>query len=95
MSGGPKNYAFKTDAGKSVQRVKGITLNHRASQIVTMKALEKMIFKALEEVIVTYPHKIQRTKRHELLMKRFTKKSQIVYDKRQIIDDFKTLPLGY
>ncbi|XP_052681401.1 uncharacterized protein LOC128162281 [Crassostrea angulata] len=95
MSGGPKNYAFETDTGKSVQKVKGITLNHRASQIVTMKALEKMIFKELDEVTVTYPHKIQRTKRHELLTKRFTKKYQIVYDKRQIINDFKTLPFGY
>ncbi len=95
MSGGPKNYAFETDTGKSVQKVKGLTLNHRASQIVTMKALEKMIFKELDEVTVTYPHKIQRTKRHELLTKHFTKKYQIVYDKRQIIDDFKTLPFGY
>lgn len=95
MSGGPKNYAFETDTGKSVQKVKGLTLNHRASQIVTMKALEKMIFKELDEVTVTYPHKIQRTKRHELLTKHFTKKYQIVYDKRQIIDDYKTLPFGY
>lgn len=95
MSGGPKNYAFETDTGMAVQKVKGLTLNHRASQIVTMKALEKMIFKELGEVTVTYPHKIQRTKRHELLTKRFTKKYQMVYDKRQIIDDFKTLPFGY
>lgn len=90
MSGETKNYAFETDTGKSVQKVKGIALNHRASQIVTMKSLEKMIFKELDEVTVTYPHKIQRTKRHELLTKRFTKKYQIVYDKRHIIDDFKT-----
>lgn len=95
MSGGPKNYAFETDTGKTVQKVKGLTLNHRASQIVTMDALEKMIFNQLPDVTVNYPHKIQRTKRHELLTKPFTKKYQIVYDKRQIIEHFNTLPFGY
>lgn len=58
MSGGPKNYAFETDCGNTVQKVKGITLNYRASQ----DTLEKMIYQDLEDVIVTYPHKIQRIK---------------------------------
>lgn len=43
MSGGPKNYAFETERGHTVQKVKGITLNHRASQIVTLDTLDKMI----------------------------------------------------
>lgn len=57
--------------------------------------LEKMIYRDLEDVIVTYRHKIQRNKRHELLTKPFTKTFQIVYDKRQITKDYKTLPFGY
>lgn len=52
MSGGPKNYAFETNTGQTVQKVKGITLNYRASQIVTMDSLEKMIFKQLDDVTV-------------------------------------------
>lgn len=40
--GGPKNYAFETKTGNTVQKVKGITLNYRASKIVTMDSLEKM-----------------------------------------------------
>lgn len=95
MSGGPKNYAFETDCGNTVQKVKGITLNYRASQIITLDTLEKMIYQDLEDVIVTYPHKIQRNKRHELLTKPLTKTFQIVYDKRQITEDYKTLPFGY
>lgn len=59
MSGGPKNHAFQTDTGNSIQKVKGITLNHRASQIVTLDTLEKMIYLDLKDVAVTYPHKIQ------------------------------------
>lgn len=41
MSGGPKNYAFETDCGNTVQKVKGITVNYRASQIITLDNLEK------------------------------------------------------
>lgn len=28
MSGGPKNYAFETNTGQTVQKAKGITLNY-------------------------------------------------------------------
>ena len=38
MSGGPKNNASETKGGYSAQKVKGITLNHRAYQIVTLEA---------------------------------------------------------
>ena len=50
MSGGPKNYAFETEKGHSVQKVKGITLNYRASQIVTLEALEKMIHQEIGDL---------------------------------------------
>lgn len=74
MSGGPKNYAFETNTGQTVQKVKGITLNYRASQIVTMDSLEKMIFKQLDDVTVKYPHKIQRSKKHQLFTRPLSKK---------------------
>ena len=51
MSGGPKNYAFETEKGQSVQKVKGITLNYRASQVVTLEALEKMIHQEIEVTV--------------------------------------------
>ena len=50
ISGGPKNYAFETEKGHSVQKVKGITLNYRASQIVTLEALEKMIHQEIGDL---------------------------------------------
>lgn len=60
MSGGPKNYAFETDCGNTVQKVKDITLNYRASKVITLDTLAKMIYQDLKDVIATYPHKIQR-----------------------------------
>ncbi|XP_022298821.2 uncharacterized protein LOC111107766 [Crassostrea virginica] len=95
MSGGPKNYAFETEKGQSVQKVKGITLNYRASQVVTLEALEKMIHQEIEDLQVRYPHKIFRNSRHELHTRPLAKTYQIVYDKRQVINDYHTLPFGY
>ncbi|XP_061168350.1 uncharacterized protein LOC133177309 [Saccostrea echinata] len=45
MSGGPKNYAYLTDKGNSACKVKGLTLNYRASDIVSPETLEKMLKK--------------------------------------------------
>ena len=95
ISGGPKNYAFETEKGHSVQKVKGITLNYRASQIVTLEALEKMIHQEIGDLQVNYPHKINRNKRHELHTRPLAKTYQIVYDKRQVIGQYQTLPFGY
>ena len=60
MSGGPKNYAFETEKGQSV-KVKGITLNYRASQVATLEALEKMIHQEIGDLQVNYPHEISGT----------------------------------
>lgn len=80
---------------KRYKKSKAFTLNYRASQIVTMDSLEKMIFKQLDDVTVKYPHKIQRSKKHQLFTRPLSKNYKIVYDKRQMIDHFKTLPFGY
>lgn len=60
-----------------------------------MDSLEKMIFKQLDDVTVKYPHKIQRSKKHQLFTRPLSKNYKIVFDKRQMIDHFKTLPFGY
>jgi hypothetical protein len=59
MSGGPKNYAYETQGGKSVCKVKGLTLNYRAYQIVSPATLEKMLKGEEEEIHVSYPHFIR------------------------------------
>jgi hypothetical protein len=94
MSGGPKNYAYETEGGKSLCKVKGLTLNYRASQIVSPTILEKML-KGEEEVHVSYPHFSQRTRKHDVRIIPLVKKYQIVYDKRQLVHNCNTLPYGY
>ncbi|XP_062575191.1 uncharacterized protein LOC134237107 [Saccostrea cucullata] len=95
MSAGPKNYGYRTAKGTEVHKVKGITLNYRTSQIVSLETLEKMLKGEIEEVTVPYPNKIQRTRDHEVVNKPLEKKYRIVYDKRQLLPSYNTLPYGY
>jgi hypothetical protein len=48
-----------------------------------------------EEVHVRYPHFIQRTRQHDVRTVPLDKKYQIVYDKRQLVHNYNTLPYGY
>jgi hypothetical protein len=96
MSGGPKNYAYETQGGQSSCKVKGLTLNYRASQIVSPATLENMLKgEEEEEVTVSYPHFIIRTRQHHVHTVALDKKYQIVYDKRQRVHQYNTLPYGY
>ena len=60
VSGGPKNYTYKTfnsvtGAEKTICKVRGITLNYNASQLVNFETIREMILKADEkETIVVY-----------------------------------------
>jgi hypothetical protein len=72
--------------------VKGLTLNYRASQIVYPATLEKMLKGEEEEVPVRYPHCIQRTHQHDVRTIPLVKKYQTVYDQRQLVHHYNTLP---
>ncbi|XP_062622349.1 uncharacterized protein LOC134283849 [Saccostrea cucullata] len=93
MSAVPKNYGYRPAKGTEVH--KGITLNYRTSQIVSLETLEKMLKGEIEEVTVPYPHKIQRTRDHDVVTKHLEKQYRIVYDKRQLLPSYNTLPYGY
>ncbi|XP_062570462.1 uncharacterized protein LOC134232499 [Saccostrea cucullata] len=95
MSAGPKNYGYRTAKGTEVHKVKGLTLNYRTSQIVSLETLEKMLKGEKEEVTVPYPNKIQRTRDHDVVTKPLDKQYRIMYDKRQLLPSYNTLPYGY
>ena len=54
-----------------------------------------MIHREIHDLTVHYPYKIHRNSRHELHTKPLAKTYQIVYDKRQIVGQYSTLPFGY
>ena len=101
ISGGPKNYCYRTSSNKVETKIRGITLNCTARQKVNFDVIRELVHlhavcKVNNTVTVDIPYKITRnTKTKSIETKRTKKDYRIVYNKRVIIDDYKTLPYGY
>ena len=82
-------------------KVRGITLNCSAQQKVNFDVIRSLVYlhakcNVTGKVTVDIPLKITRNaKDKNIETKRMKKDYRIVYDKRLIIDDYKTLPYGY
>jgi hypothetical protein len=65
VSGGPKNYAYKTSKKKTVCKVRGITLNYATAQLVNFDSIRNMILctDATDVITVRTERKIKRKKR--------------------------------
>ena len=100
-SGGPKNYGYKTSGGKTDIKVRGITLDCTARQKVNFESMCELVSLRAEcgvtgTVTVDIPFRITRnTRTKEIQTKRMKKDYRVVYNKRVIIDYYKTLPYGY
>ncbi len=101
MSGGPKNYAYHTAKGKSETKVRGITLNHSTQQKISPEVIRALVYlhtkcEVEAKVTVNIPFKITRDKKEKnIVTKKMNKDYRIVYDKRVIVDNSKTLPYGF
>jgi hypothetical protein len=101
VSGGPKNYSYRTNTDKVETKVRGITLNCTAKQKVNFDVIRSLVYLHAEcnvtgQVSVDIPFKITRnTKTKNIETKRMKKDYRIVYNKRVIVDDYRTLPYGY
>ena len=49
VSGGPKNYSFKTYLGKQVCKVKGFSLNYKNSQLINFSSMLQLVSRPREE----------------------------------------------
>ena len=101
----PKNYAYKTYISasgeiKSVCKVRGITLNYSASQLVNFEKIKDMILckKDDESVIVRTENKIKRKKIDggvHLISESEDKTYRVSFLKRRRLNDNTSLPFGY
>lgn len=97
VSGGPKNYAYRTVSGKEECKVRGFTLNWKNSKLINFEAIRDMICTSRKSVVtVSNPNKICRDSRKRKLYNQCEdKKYQIVYTKRRILSNLDTVPYGY
>ena len=97
VGAGPKNYAYQLDSGKTVVKIRGITLNSSAIRVVNFDTVANMVKGIGPDVVTVHnPHKIVRDyKNKEIITKSQNKDYRVVYTKRIIIDDYKTVPYGY
>jgi hypothetical protein len=81
--------------------VRGITLDCTARQKVNFDVIRVLVYlrtkcQVTGQVSVDIPFRITRNnKTKEIVTKRMKKDYRIVYDKRVIVDNYKTLPYGY
>jgi len=102
---GPKNYAYKTynsstGESKTVCKVRGITLNYSASQLVNFEKIKDMILskKDGETVIVRTENKIKSKKIDVgvlLISEPEDKTYGVSFLKRRRLNDNTSLPFGY
>ena len=101
ISGGPKNYAYITNNGKSETKIRGITLNCAATKKINLDVMRHLVDSHVnchteEKVTVDMPFKITRDKNEKkIVTKRMKKDYRIVYNKRVITENYGTLPYGY
>ena len=95
------NYCYKTANNKIETKVRGITLNCTDLEKVNLYVIRVLLYLTAicnveGRVTVDIPFKITRYKHSkDIVPKRQKKDYQIVYNKRVIINDYKTIPYGY
>ena len=101
VSGGPKNYAYRTKKGKTETKIRGITLDHGATGKLNHDVVRALVHLHVNcdtdaKVTVDMPFKITRDKKEKnIITKKMKKDYRIVYNKRVITENYVTLPYGY
>ena len=96
VSGGPKNYAYKTSTGSECCKVRGFTLNFKNASIVNFESVKEIVTIMQDATLSVENNKILRDKAKRVLYNKVGKKKyRMVYTKRVIQPNFDTLPYGY
>lgn len=98
VSGGPKNYAYRTVKGKETWKVCGLTQNYRTRQKMDFNTIKAMVTasETVPDEVVIEDTTIVRNKLTAKLETRPSKKTyKINFDKGIVGDDFMVYPYGY
>ena len=96
---GPKNYTYKLNSGEVACKVRGFSLNYRASQVINFESMKEALYswkKKDKKELVTVRTEILRDKKSPKVYNKVVHKHYgVVYDKRIVLDNFTTVPYGY
>ena len=101
VSGGPKNYAYRTKKGKTDTKIRGITLDYTTTGKINHDVVRALVHLHTNcntegKVTIDIPFKITRDKKEKIIVtKKMKKDYHIVYNKRVITENYATLPYGY
>ena len=96
VSAGPKNYCYKLDGGKTKALVKGFALNNTSSKEINFESIRNIVTTDQSKQIITDQLRFSRDKVNWTNSTSIIKKSyRLVFDKRILFHDFKTLPFGW
>ncbi|XP_078531047.1 uncharacterized protein LOC144817954 [Lissotriton helveticus] len=102
-SAGPKTYSYKTNTNKVCMKVKGITLNVSNTLKINFDSLKDLVheYSAAADhendktIVVNQPCIVRSKKKWEITTQPLHKTLRVVFDKRVLTTDYKTLPYGY
>ena len=101
VSGGAKNYGYRTVGGKVCCKVRGFTLNVRGRAALNYDSMKEHIMNTLAQedqdapIPVTNPHHFARDTTHKSIkLVSQTKQYRLVFDKR-VVEGTSSLPFGY
>ena len=106
VCGGSKQYAYRTEKGKEVIKIRGITWNREAEEQINFDLLHKLVDVQLgvresdgsEDVkTINYPSKIKRDSlKYRVFTSSYDKKYRLIFNKRVIIPrSYHSYPIGY
>ena len=99
MAPGPKNYAFRTNSGKTCLKVRGFTLKQQTQATINLDVIKQMLTNAEnvpDSVEVDMGTRFVRDKQHwRLHSAPYAKRYRIKYDKRLMLSNYYTLPWGF
>ena len=96
VSLGAKTYAYKTNQGNAVVKVKGFTLDGKTRKELNFEKFLNLLTDQ-NEIRVKYDEQLRRKKKElQIEQVAMTKTLRVTYDKRWLLDriEWKTLPWG-
>ena len=99
VSCGPKNYSYRVNTGEIVCKVRGFSLNYKSSLILNFESMKEALVawkRNEKKELVTVKTELVRDKYKPKVFNRIISKHYgVVYDKRQVLPDFTSIPFGF